>query len=72
MSRSLWLLKAGESGIISYVNGISSQRLLDLGFTPGTAVLVHKRAPLGEPLEVRIRGYSLLLRRQEAEQILLK
>lgn len=45
------------------------RRLLDLGFVPGTPVLVVRRAPLGDPLELELRGYRLCVRRTEAERI---
>jgi ferrous iron transport protein A len=44
-------------------------RLVDLGFVPGTPVAVIRRAPLGDPLEVEIRGYRLCLRRSEAAAV---
>jgi ferrous iron transport protein A len=46
-----------------------SQRLLDLGLVPGTAVEVIRRAPLGDPLEVELRGYRLCLRRSESDGV---
>ena len=42
-----------------------SRRLLDLGFVPGTTVKVLRRAPLGDPVEIEIRGYRLCLRRSQ-------
>ena len=45
------------------------QHLLELGFTPGTPIEFIRRAPLGDPLTVRIRGYQLSLRRHEAEAV---
>ena len=45
------------------------QHLLELGFTPGTSIEFIRRAPLGDPLTVRIRGYQLSLRRLEAEAV---
>jgi ferrous iron transport protein A len=46
-----------------------SERLLDLGLVPGTPVEVIRRAPLGDPIEVELRGYRLCLRRAEAEGV---
>jgi Fe2+ transport system protein FeoA len=46
-----------------------SERLQDLGLVPGTAVEVIRRAPLGDPLEVELRGYRLCLRRSEADGV---
>ena len=45
------------------------KRLLDLGFVPGTAVRVLRRAPLGDPVEYELRGYRLCLRRTEARRV---
>lgn len=64
-------LPEGKCGIISDVDTSSatSQRLLDLGFVPGTPVKAIKRAPMGDPTTFEIRGYQLGLRRSEAEAI---
>jgi len=47
----------------------SARRLMDLGLIRGTTVEVIRRAPLGDPMEVRLRGFMLTLRRAEAEHI---
>ena len=47
-------------------------RLLDMGLIPGTAVSVRKIAPLGDPMEIRLRGYELTLRREDAKKIGVK
>lgn len=67
-------LKPGESGIVSSigVTGPLKRRIMDMGVTPGIAVKVIKIAPLGDPIEVNIRGYELSLRKEEASQIQLK
>ena len=65
-------LSPGQSGIILSVgnqSGAVKRRLVDMGLTPGTRVKVTKVAPLGDPLEVSLRGYELSLRRADAEQI---
>ena len=49
-----------------------SQRLLSLGLVAGTEFLVQRRAPLGDPVEIRFRGYSLALRPAEADHLLLE
>lgn len=61
-------LKAGESRIVAKVTGEGSlrQRILDMGLTKGTSVTVRKVAPLGDPIEVTVRGYELSLRKAEA------
>jgi ferrous iron transport protein B len=72
VARNLNELSPGQSGIILSV-GISSgavkRRLIDMGLTPGTEVQVKRIAPFGDPIEVRIRGYELSLRREDALQI---
>ncbi len=64
-------LKVGETGVIRVVGGegILRRRLLDMGLTPKTKVMVRRRAPLGDPIEVNLRGYELTLRLEDAEKI---
>jgi Fe2+ transport system protein FeoA len=63
----------GHGGKILRVGGAPdlAQRLLELGFVPGTPVSVVKCAPLGDPLQVTVRGYHLSLRKREAHNIVL-
>jgi Fe2+ transport system protein FeoA len=67
-------LRPGESGVIKYVGGQGAlrNRLLDMGLTPGTLVSIHKIAPLGDPVELNIRGYELTLRLEDAALIELE
>lgn len=51
--------------------GAIKRRLMDMGITKGTQILVRKVAPLGDPIEVNVRGYELSLRKSEAESILI-
>lgn len=44
-------------------------RLMEMGLVPGTEVVVRRKAPLGDPLELELRGYALSIRRSEAEAI---
>lgn len=64
-------LKPGQSGSILKISasGALKRRLMDMGVVPGTDVRVEKVAPLGDPIEVRIKSYSLSLRSEEARQI---
>lgn len=64
-------LPLGQEAIIENVGGegILRRRLLDMGLTPRTRVIVRKRAPLGDPLEIYIRRYELTLRASEASKI---
>ncbi len=48
---------------------IIRRRLLDMGLTPKTKILVHKVAPMGDPMEIYLRGYALTLRKEEAKHI---
>ena len=71
-ARTLQDLAPGESGMILSVgnqSGAVKRRLVDMGLTPGTNVRVTKIAPLGDPLEVSLRGYELSLRKEDAGQI---
>lgn len=64
-------LKAGESGKILAVDGEGALRcrLLDMGLTPRARVTLQKVAPLGDPIEIRVRGYELTLRAADARLI---
>lgn len=64
-------LRPGEGGVIRTVGGEGALRLrlLDMGLIPRTAVTLQKVAPLGDPIQIRLRGYELTLRREDAEKI---
>ncbi len=64
-------LKTGTSGIITAVGGDGALRcrLLDMGLIPRTRVTLQKVAPMGDPIEIRVRGYELTLRVEEAQKI---
>jgi ferrous iron transport protein A len=64
-------LPAGRSARVTHVNGGSrvARRLMEMGIIPGIPVEVVKTAPFGDPIEVRVRGYSLAMRRSEAEGV---
>ncbi len=64
-------LKAGQKGRIVRIHGegAARRRIMDMGVTRGTEFLVRKVAPLGDPVEINIRGYELTLRRREGEMI---
>lgn len=64
-------LKIGASGVITAVGGQGAlrRRLLDMGLTPKTQVLVRKVAPMGDPIELCLRGYELTLRKEDAARI---
>ena len=71
MRMKLHELKVGQSGKITKVGGEGALRLrfLDMGIIPRTEVKLMKRAPMGDPIEIRLRGYELTLRKDEAEWI---
>ena len=52
--------------------GALRRRLLDMGITKGVTVLVRKLAPLGDPVQIHVRGYELSLRKAEAERIIVE
>lgn len=64
-------LKPGEAGKIVGIGekGPMRRRIMDMGVTPGTSIKVIKVAPLGDPIEINIRGYELSLRKDEAQRI---
>jgi ferrous iron transport protein A len=61
----------GESAKVIAVNGNNqiTRRLMEMGVVPGASVRMIKSAPFGDPLEVRVRGYHLAMRKSEADQI---
>lgn len=67
-------LKIGEDGIITQVGGEGALRLrfLDMGLIPGTRVLLQKIAPMGDPIQIQIRGYELTIRREDAKKIAIR
>ncbi len=64
-------LKIGDTAVITAVGGEGPLRcrLLDMGLTPRTAVTLQKVAPMGDPIEIHIRGYELTLRIDDAKKI---
>ena len=69
--KTLRQVKIGESAKIVRINGEGAvkRRIMDMGITKGTEVYVRKVAPLGDPIEVTVRGYELSLRKADAEMI---
>ncbi len=67
-------LKIGQSGTIRQVGGEGALRLrfLDMGLIPGTKVQLQKVAPMGDPIQIYLRGYELTIRREDARKIELK
>ena len=66
-------LKPGEKGTIEgFTNPDLALKLMEMGCIPGEIVIIEQVAPLGDPISIRVAGYSLSLRLNEADQILLK
>lgn len=67
-------MKIGQKGIVKNlkVEGPIKRRLFDMGITPGADIIMVKRAPLGDPIEITIRGYQLSLRKSEAINIIIE
>ncbi|MCQ2086908.1 MAG: ferrous iron transport protein A [Bacilli bacterium] len=74
MLKKLVDFQIGETGQIKKVEGEGKlrRRLFDMGVTPGAVVTLRKKAPLGDPIEVNIRGYELTLRKSEASLVTLE
>ncbi len=72
--RTLKDVRVGENVIVKRLQGDGAvkRRIMDMGVTKGTAILVQKVAPLGDPIEVKVRGYELSLRKCEAENIIVE
>ena len=60
--QTLWVRKVSGEGALR-------RRIMDMGITRGTEVYVRKVAPLGDPVEVTVRGYELTIRREDAQSI---
>ena len=74
MVKTLDTFAIGETGIVKsvYGEGKIKRRLFDMGITPGAEIYMRKRAPLGDPIEVTLRGYELTLRKTEAVCVTLE
>ena len=74
MEKSLSDFKPGEMGVVAKVQGEGrlKRRIFDMGITPGTRITMRKTAPLGDPIELTVKGYELSLRKAEAKYVLMK
>lgn len=74
MLRTLKELKPGDKTKIVKINGggMIKRRMMDMGIIKGSEVLVEKVAPLGDPVEIKIKGYSLSLRKSDIEKIIVE
>lgn len=71
MRTTLDKLKIGQQAVVTAVGGDGALRchLLDMGIIPKTAVTIRKVAPMGDPIELHLRGYELSIRLEDAKQI---
>ena len=69
--KTLKEVKVGEDAVVKRLHGegATKRRIMDMGITKGTAVHVRKVAPLGDPIEVTVRGYELSIRKADAAMI---
>ena len=67
-------IKIGETAVVKRLNGEGAvkRRIMDMGITKGTSVYVRKVAPLGDPIEVTVRGFELSLRKADASSIIVE
>lgn len=74
MEKYLNTFIVGEQGKVKKIEaeGKIKRRLFDMGVIPGTEIVLKKLAPLGDPIEVTIRGYELTLRKDEANKVLME
>ena len=74
MQKMLNEFTIGESGVVKAVGGEGKikRRLFDMGITPGAEILLRKKAPLGDPIEITVRGYELTLRKTEAQFVAME
>ena len=74
MEKKLSEFLIGEKWIVKFVHGEGRlrRRLFDMGITPGANIVLKKKAPLGDPIEINVRGYELTLRKNEAYLVTLK
>lgn len=69
--KTLKEVKVGQSAIVVKIHGEGAlkRRIMDMGITKGVKITVRKVAPLGDPLELNLRGYELSIRKSDAEMI---
>ncbi len=69
--RTLREVPVGETAIVRRLHGSGPvrRRIMDMGITKGTSIMVRKVAPLGDPMEINVRGYELSVRKADCEMI---
>lgn len=71
---SLHKVPIGKTVTVTQISGFGAvkRRIMDMGITKGTSVTIRKTAPLGDPLEISVRGYELSIRKADAKNILVE
>ena len=71
--KTLQQSKVGDTAVVKKLHGDGAvrRRIMDMGITKGVEVYIRKLAPLGDPIEVNVRGYELSLRKADAEKVLV-
>ncbi|HZJ78075.1 MAG TPA: ferrous iron transport protein A [Clostridia bacterium] len=74
MQKTVDRLKPNEKGVVISLgsSGALRRHIIDMGITPGAIIVMRKTAPMGDPIEINVRGYALSLRKKEAQTILVK
>lgn len=69
--KTLREVKSGETVTVVKLNGVGAvkRRIMDMGITKGCSVYIRKVAPLGDPVEVTVRGYELSVRKEDAQMV---
>ena len=69
--KTLREVKVGDTAVVARLHGEGAvrRRIMDMGITKGTEIFVRKVAPLGDPIEINLRGYELSLRKADAEMV---
>ncbi|MBP2028291.1 ferrous iron transport protein A [Acetoanaerobium pronyense] len=72
--KSLAEMKIGESGVVDSINitGILRRRIIDMGLTKGSTVTIEKVAPLGDPIDVKVKDFHIAIRKSDAKNIIIK
>lgn len=71
MKKTVDKLSIGEKGIVESLgsHGAVRRHIIDMGITPGAVIIMRKTAPMGDPIEINVRGYELSIRKSEAQTI---
>lgn len=74
MNKTVDKLKIGEKGNVVSLgcSGAVRRHIIDMGITPGALIIMKRIAPMGDPIEINVRGYDLSLRQSEAKEIVVE